>query len=294
MRYNSLGRSGYLDRIDPASKRHLEVHHGDIRDARAVRAAMTGCNRVYHLAALIGIPYSYSAPASYVDVNVQGTLNVLEAARDLAPERVVVTSTSEVYGTAQYAPIDERHPLNPQSPYAATKVGADQLALSYHCSFGLPVAVVRPFNTYGPRQSARAVIPTIVTQALASESIRLGSLDTVRDFVYVGDTVAGFTAVAGADGCIGRVTNLATGCAVTVGELVERVLQIVRRDVPVVPTDERRRPAASEVYRLIGSATQARELAGWGPAVALGEGLERVVSWVRTNLSSYTVGEYCV
>src|SRR5437763_1313900 len=207
VRYTSSGGTGFLDDIPPQHREGLEVFHGDIRDGRAVRQAAAGCRRIYHLAALIGIPYSYIAPDSYVAVNVQGTLHILEAARDTGVERVVVTSTSEVYGTAQYTPIDEQHPLNAQSPYAATKVGADQLALSYHRCYGLPVTIVRPFNTYGPRQSARAVIPTIITQALAADAIRLGSLDPVRDLVFVKDTAAGFIAVGDTAECVGKVTN---------------------------------------------------------------------------------------
>jgi NAD dependent epimerase/dehydratase len=303
VRYTSGGGAGFLDGVARAlnvngtigtngENQNLEIFHGDIRDDRAVRQAAVGCRRIYHLAALIGIPYSYVAPDSYVAVNVQGTLHVLEAARDLGTERVVVTSTSEVYGTAQYTPIDEKHPLNAQSPYAATKVGADQLALSYHRSFGLPVAVVRPFNTYGPRQSARAVIPTIITQALASDAIRLGSLDPVRDLVYVKDTAAGFIALADAADAVGKVTNLATGVGVTIGELVERIRAIVGRDVPVVQTDERRRPEASEVFRLLGSARQAQELAGWQAGTSLDEGLKQTVEWVRANLRTYRIGEY--
>jgi NAD dependent epimerase/dehydratase len=292
VRYTSTGGAGFLDEVPSRLRDRLEVVRGDVRDARAVREAAAGCRRIYHLAALIGIPYSYVAPDSYVAVNVQGTLNVLEAARDLGTERVVVTSTSEVYGTAQYTPIDEKHPLSAQSPYAATKVGADQLARSYHRCYGLPVTVVRPFNTYGPRQSARAVLPAIITQALAADAIRLGSLDPVRDLVFVRDTVAGFLALADAPGCVGRVTNLATGTGVAVGELAERVRRIVGRDVPIVQTEERRRPEASEVQRLIGSARQARELAGWQPETPLDEGLRRTVAWVRANLRAYQVGEY--
>jgi NAD dependent epimerase/dehydratase len=294
-RYTSNGSVGFLDEAARAlnvNSERLEIFHGDIRDARAVKQAAAGCRRIFHLAALIGIPYSYVAPDSYVAVNVQGMLHVLEAARDLGVERVVVTSTSEVYGTAQYTPIDEKHPLNAQSPYAATKVGADQLALSYQRSYGLPVTIVRPFNTYGPRQSARAVIPTIVAQALAADTIRLGSLDPVRDFVYVKDTVAGFIALADSAACVGKVTNLATGAGVSVGEVVERVLRIVGRNVPVLQTDERRRPEASEVYRLLGSARQAYDLAGWRPQTSLDEGLRRTVEWVRANLRSYRALEY--
>jgi NAD dependent epimerase/dehydratase len=291
VRYTSSGTAGFLEEIAERRER-LEIVHGDIRDARAVRQAAAGCRRIYHLAALIGIPYSYVAPDSYVAVNIQGTLHILEAARELQVERVVVTSTSEVYGTAQYTPIDERHPLNAQSPYAATKVGADQLALSYHRSYELPVTVVRPFNTYGPRQSARAVVPTIITQALASDSIHLGSLDPVRDLVFVKDTARGFVALADAAEAIGKVTNLATGVGASVGELVERICRIVGRSVPVVQTEDRRRPAASEVFRLLGSAKQAHELAGWQPQTALDDGLRQTVEWVRANLHRYGALEY--
>jgi NAD dependent epimerase/dehydratase len=291
VRYTSSGGVGFLQDIMQHRER-LEIVHGDIRDARAVRHAAAGCRRIFHLAALIGIPYSYVAPDSYVAVNIQGTLHVLEAARELGIERVIVTSTSEVYGTAQYTPIDEQHPLNAQSPYAATKVGADQLALSYHRSYDLPVTVVRPFNTYGPRQSARAVVPTIITQALAADRIRLGSLDPVRDLVFVKDTARGFVALADAAEAAGTVTNLATGVGVSVGELVERIGRIVGRSVPVEQTADRRRPAASEVYRLLGSAKHARELAGWQARTTLDDGLRQTVEWVRANLRSYGALEY--
>jgi NAD dependent epimerase/dehydratase len=294
VRYTSTGTAGFLRQVPAPLREKLEVILGDIRDDRSVRQAVAGCQRIFHLAALIGIPYSYSAPDSYVAVNVQGTLNVLEAARDAGVERVVVTSTSEVYGTAQYTPIDEKHPLNAQSPYAATKVGADQLALSYHRAYGLPVSIVRPFNTYGPRQSARAIVPTIITQALTGDVVRLGRIDPVRDLVYVKDTVAGFVAVAGANECVGKVTNLATGQGVSVGELVERIGKIVGRELRVIETAQRLRPDASEVFRLIGSAKQARELAGWQPAASLDAGLRNTVTWVRSHLNDYSVGEYCV
>jgi NAD dependent epimerase/dehydratase len=294
VRYSSSGGVGFLDDVARALivNKNLEIFHGDIRDARAVRQAAADCTRIYHLAALIGIPYSYVAPDSYVAVNIQGTLHILEAARDLGTDRVIVTSSSEVYGTAQYTPIDELHPLNAQSPYAATKVGADQLALSYHRSFGVPVTIVRPFNTYGPRQSARAVIPTIVTQALASDVIRLGSLDPVRDLVFVKDTAAGFIALADAPDAIGKITNLATGIGVSIGDLVERIRALVGRDVPVVQIGARRRPEASEVFRLLGSAQQAHQLAGWQANTSLDDGLKQTVEWVRANLASYRVGEY--
>lgn len=294
IRYKSNASPGFLSQVPDHLCDRLEIFDGDIRDVRAVRQAAAGCSRIYHLAALIGIPYSYVAPDSYVAVNMQGTLNVLEAARDPAVERVILTSTSEVYGTAQYTPIDERHPLNAQSPYAATKIGADQLALSYHRSFGMPVTIVRPFNTFGPRQSARAVIPTIITQALGSDEIRLGSLDPMRDLVFVKDTVAGFIAIADSEACIGKVTNLATGQGVTIGSLVERIQRIVGRELPVIETAERKRPGASEVFKLLGSAKQAQELAGWQPRTSLDEGLRQTVEWTRANLHAFKVGEYCV
>lgn len=294
VRYNSNGRTGWLEDLPDELADRLEVFFGDVRDARAVREAAAGCARVYHLAALIGIPYSYLAPDSYVEVNVQGTLNVLDAARDLEIERTIVTSTSEVYGTALYNPIDEKHPLQPQSPYSATKIGADSLALSYHRSFGLPVSIVRPFNTYGPRQSARAVIPTIMTQALACDEIRLGNLTPVRDLLFVADTVAGFLAVADSSACLGQVTNLATGAGVTVRELVERVLRLVERRLPVIEAEERKRPDASEVFTLIGSARLAEERTGWKARTPLDEGLARTLEWIRRHPHHYRAGAYRV
>jgi NAD dependent epimerase/dehydratase len=293
-RYNSAGRAGWLDELPAPAADRLEVFFGDIRDARAVRQAAEGCARIFHLAALIGIPYSYLAPDSYVEVNIQGTLNVLNAARDLGVERTVVTSTSEVYGTALYTPIDERHPLQAQSPYSATKIGADQLAVSYHRAFGLPVSIVRPFNTYGPRQSARAVIPTIIGQALAADEVRLGSLTPVRDLVFVGDTVAGFLAVADCPGCVGRVVNLATGVGVTVKELADRILRLAGRRLPVVEARERVRPENSEVFQLIGSAAAAEELAGWKARTPLDEGLARTLEWARGRPDLNRPGVYRV
>jgi nucleoside-diphosphate-sugar epimerase len=227
-------------------------------------------------------------------VNIQGTLNVLNAARDLAVERTIITSTSEVYGTALYTPIDENHPLQAQSPYSATKIGADQLAISYHHAFGLPVTIVRPFNTYGPRQSTRAIIPTIMTQALAGDAIRLGNLTPVRDFVFVADTVAGFLAVADCPACAGRVTNLASGLGVTVRELVQRIVKLVGRDLPVIETEERKRPETSEVFELLGSAAVAQELAGWQARTPLDEGLAQTLAWVRRHADRYQTEVYSV
>jgi nucleoside-diphosphate-sugar epimerase len=270
------------------------VFAGDITDPRAVREAARGCGRIFHLAALIGIPYSYVAPNSYVSVNINGTLNVLEAAREEKVERVLVTSTSEVYGTALYTPIDENHPLQAQSPYSATKIGADAVAVSYHKAFGLPVTVVRPFNTYGPRQSARAVIPTVITQALFADQIRIGSRSPVRDMVYVGDTVAGFMALADSAKSVGNVTNLATTVGVTVGELIDRIQRIVGRNLPVVETEERKRPENSEVFTLLGSAKLAGERANWKPRVSLDEGLAKTIEWFRHRRDVEPVGQYRV
>jgi NAD dependent epimerase/dehydratase len=294
VRYNSAGRAGWLEDLPAGVGARLEVFFGDIRDARAVRQAVSGCGRIFHLAALAGVPFSYVAPDSYVEVNIQGTLNVLNAARDLAVERTVITSSSEVYGTALYTPMDEQHPLQAQSPYAATKVGSDQLAVSYHRAFGLPVTVVRPFNTYGPRQGTRAVIPALMSQALAAEEVRVGRLAPVRDFVFVADTVAGFLAVADCPACVGRVTNLATGRGVTVGELVERVLRLVGRKLPVIETPERVRPEDSEVFKLIGSAAAAEERAGWKARTSLEEGLARTLDWLRRHPDRYQTGVYSI
>lgn len=293
VRYASHGKRGWLEEVPAELAGGLEVFAGDITDARAVREAARGCSRLFHLAALIGIPYSYVAPNSYVAVNVEGTLNVLEAARAEGCERVLVTSTSEVYGTALYTPIDEQHPLQAQSPYSATKIGADALAISYHRAFALPVAVVRPFNTFGPRQSARAIIPTVITQALFADEVRVGSRTPVRDLVFVEDTAAGFLALADSEAAVGQVTNLATGVGVTVGELIERILRIVGRDLPVVEEEARKRPEASEVYTLLGNAGRALSL-GWAPKTRLDEGLARTVEWFRARRGVERVGEYRV
>lgn len=294
VRYTSHRSVGWLAEIPPPLVERMEITHGDVCDYWAVRKAATGCKRIYHLAAMISVPYSYVAPAAFVAANIQGTLHVLEAAKELNVERVVITSTSETYGTAQYTPIDEQHPLQPQSPYSASKIGADSLALSYHSAFGLPVTVVRPFNTFGPRQSARAVIPTVITQALASDAIRIGSLSPIRDFVYVTDTAAGFIALADSDACVGRVTNLATGVGVSVAQLIEGIMEVTGRKLPVIETDERKRPKTSEVFQLLGSARLAHERAGWEPKISFQQGLTATVDWVRNNLKHFNVGVYQV
>lgn len=280
VRYNSRGSWGHLD--GSPQREQLEVVLGDIRDAATVQTAARGRDVILHLAALIGIPYSYEAPDSYVRTNIDGTLHVLDAARANGG-RVVVTSTSEVYGTAQTVPMSETHRLNAQSPYAATKIGADMLALSYHRSFGLPVAVIRPFNTYGPRQSARAVIPTIAQQLLAGDTVRIGSLTPSRDLTYVTDTAAAFLAIARSDGALGQVVNVGSGSSVTVGELIERIAAIVGRTPRIVQDEERVRPAASEVDRLLADSSRARELFGWQPTVTLDDGLRRVVDALRAG-----------
>jgi NAD dependent epimerase/dehydratase len=295
--YNSFNSWGWLDTVDPALMSEVEVFMGDIRDPNGVRTALKDTAAVFHLAALIGIPFSYHSPDSYVDTNVKGTLNVLQAARDLELERVVVTSTSEVYGTAQYVPIDEKHPMQGQSPYSASKIGADAMADSFYRSFGLPVVTARPFNTYGPRQSARAVIPTIITQLMSGVApLKLGSLHPTRDLTYVTDTAAGFIALAEADAAIGRAVNLGVGSEISIGDLAAKLMDIVGVRVPIESEDQRLRPSLSEVERLLSDNTLARTLAGWEPRVSLDEGLARTVEWFSdpVNLGRYKAEIYNV
>jgi dTDP-glucose 4,6-dehydratase len=279
--YNSLGSWGWLEQSPPHVRDNIEIFSGDVRDSHAVRQAVQGCETVYHLAALIGIPYSYLAPESYVDTNITGTLNIVQAATDLGVGRVVHTSTSEVYGTAQRAPIDEAHPLNPQSPYAATKVGADQIALSYYRSFGTPVTVLRPFNTYGPRQSARAVIPTVITQLAAHGDagkpcrIKLGATHPTRDFTFVGDTVDGFIAAASCDAALGEVVNIGTNFEISVGDTAALIAEIMGVGLDIETADERLRPDASEVERLWCDNSLAATLLGWTPSHSGREGFRR-------------------
>jgi NAD dependent epimerase/dehydratase len=287
VRYTSRGDHGWLEAADPEVIHDLEIFRGDLANPDALAGALSERDLVLHLGALIPIPYSYRHPREFVTANVEGTLNVLEAARRTEVQRVVHTSTSEVYGTAQRVPIDEEHPLHPQSPYAATKVGADQIALSYQRSFGTPVVIVRPFNTYGPRQSARAVIPTIITQGLSQKTINLGATDTTRDFLYVGDTVAGIMRAALADGIEGEVINLGTGVEVSIAEVVQRVLGLLDREVPVALDDARLRPPESEVERLVADVTKARERLEWRPEVDLDEGLRQTIDWLSGSLGAY-------
>jgi UDP-glucose 4-epimerase len=289
--YNSQGSWGWLDRSPADVKSALDVRMGDIRDARFVAEATKGVDVVFHLAALIAIPYSYVAPESFVDTNIRGTMNVLEAARLHGVSRVVHTSTSEVYGTPATLPIRETHPLIAQSPYAATKVAADQLALSYHRSFEVPVVVLRPFNTYGPRQSTRAVLPTILTQLLrGAREIELGRLDTRRDLTFVSDTVDGFVRAGCADGVLGDTIQLGTGHAVSVGELVEAALKVTGSTATVKTDPRRLRPDASEVLVLESDPAYAKARLGWEPTVSIEEGLARTAAWLKEHLADYSSG----
>ena len=293
VRYNSRNSIGQLADIQGAPAGNLRVFSGDVRDARFVSTAAKDCEVVFHLAALIGIPYSYVAPSSYVDTNITGTLNVLEAVRE-SGARLVSTSTSEVYGSARYVPIDEAHPLQGQSPYSATKIAADKLVESYNLAFGVRTVTLRPFNTYGPRQSPRAILPSLILQALNSDQIRVGSLDPVRDLTYVTDTVAGFLLAGDTDGIEGSTVNLGTGTGYTIGELLEKVCAIVGRSPAVLVDETRIRPAQSEVARLISSNVMAREKLGWIPGVSIDEGLELMVPWFRENPHYYDASIYNV
>lgn len=292
IRYTSRGDLGMLNLLPADKLAAVQVIGGDLRDVEAVRGAVKGVDTIFHLGALIAIPYSYVHPREVIEVNVLGTTNVLMAARDFAVRRMVHTSTSEVYGTAQYVPIDEQHPLQGQSPYSASKIGADKIVESFVRSFELPVATLRPFNTYGPRQSARAVIPTIITQALARDEIRLGSLTPQRDLTFVADTADGFMRMATHDAAVGQEVNIGADATISIGELVQKILRIVGRDLPIVSEEQRMRPAGSEVLRLWADNRKAAELIGWRPRVSLDEGLARTVDWIRGNLSRYRPGVY--
>lgn len=287
VRYNSASSIGWLNAIQPAVISNVQIVHGDVRDADSVRGAMTGCDAVLHLAALIGIPYSYQSPASYVSTNVTGTLNVLQAARDLEIQRVVHTSTSEVYGTALFAPITEDHPLQAQSPYSASKIGADQLALSFWRSFHTPVVVLRPFNTFGPRQSLRAVVPTIIAQLLLGDpEVRLGALHPTRDLTFVTDTARAFVASLTASGIEGEVIQLGTGFEIAIGQLAQLIAEIMNVPIDLVSESERLRPEGSEVERLLSDPQWARDLLGWEPALSgrngLIEGLRQTIEWMSS------------
>ncbi len=290
--YNALGSWGWLDHSP--RKADIEVLAGDIADQASVRAAVEGTEVVFHLAALIAIPYSYQAPASYVRTNIEGTLNVLQAARDLKIERLVHTSTSEVYGTARFVPITEAHPLQGQSPYSASKIGADKMVEAFHCSFGVPAVTVRPFNTFGPRQSARAVIPTIITQALTGQTVKLGNLSPTRDLNFVANTVDGFLRTAAEPQAIGQTINLGSGKEISVGNLVQVIARLVGKPIDVQSEEKRLRPENSEVERLLADNSRARTLLAWEPKVGLEEGLQRTIAWLRENQGRYRTGVYVV
>ncbi len=293
--YNSFNSCGWLDESPDALRSEMEVIAGDIRDARSIADAAEGCEVIFHLAALISIPYSYQSPESFVETNIRGTLNLLNAARAHGVERFVQTSTSEVYGTARSLPIREDHPLQAQSPYAATKIAADQLALSFHHAFDVPATVLRPFNTYGPRQSARAVLPTILSQLLAGRcEIKLGALEPRRDMTYVTDTVEGFLLAAQAPDAAGQVIQLGTGHDVSVGELFALAQRVLDREARAIQEEERMRPPRSEVLALRSDPSRARELLGWRPAVDLEEGIRMTAEWMRSHLGRYKVDQYNV
>ncbi len=293
--YNSFNSWGWLDTLEPALLKQLEVFPGDIRDPNGVTEAMQGCDLVFHLDALIAIPFSYHSPDSYVDTNVKGTLNILQSARKLGVQKLIVTSTSEVYGTARYVPINEQHPYQGQSPYSATKIGADRLAESFYRSFGLPVVIMRPFNTYGPRQSARAIIPSIITQLLAVKTkIRLGNLTPTRDLNYVKDTAAGFLEVMKSDKTIGEEINLASGSEISIGDLAKKIIARINPKAEIEEDKVRLRPEKSEVDRLLGCNQKIRALTKWSPQHSLDAGLDETISWFKqsSNLARYKADIY--
>lgn len=293
VRYNSSNSWGWLEAIK--GHKNLEVITGDVRDFDSTFSSIKGCDSVFHLAALIGIPYSYVSPLAYLKTNVEGTYNVLQSAKELGLKDILVTSTSETYGTAQFVPISELHPMVGQSPYSASKIGADQLAISFHRSFGLPVKIVRPFNTYGPRQSNRAIIPTIITQVLAGQkSIRLGNLTPTRDLTYVEDTVAGFMAIQGAKQLEGEITNIGMGQEISIGELANRIFQLMNVKVKVQAESQRVRPKDSEVERLLCDVTKLKDKTNWSPKFTLDKGLNRTIEFLKGNLNRYKPEVYGV
>lgn len=291
--YNSFNSWGWLDSLPKEKLEKIDVFAGDIRDPNGVREAMKDIDEVYHLAALIAIPFSYHSPDSYVDTNIKGTLNVLQAARDLGTKRILVTSTSEVYGTAKYVPIDENHPFQGQSPYSATKIGADRIAESFYRSFNMPITIVRPFNTYGPRQSARAVIPTIITQLLAGKKeIKLGSLTPTRDFNYVKDTARGFIEIAKSDETIGEEVNIATRQEISIEELAMEMINQINPEAKIICDEQRLRPEKSEVNRLLGENEKIKRLTNWEPQYTLKTGLAETIEFLKENLDKYKVDIY--
>ena len=293
--YNSFNSWGWIDTLPMEMKKEIEIFMGDIRDPYGVRTAVKDCDLIFHLAALIAIPFSYHSPDNYVDTNIKGTLNILQAARDLGVEKILVTSTSEVYGTALYVPIDEKHPRQGQSPYSATKIGADSVAESFYRSFDLPVTIVRPFNTYGPRQSARAVIPTIITQLLSGKKeINLGALHPTRDLLYVKDTAAAFIAIAKSDNVKGEEINIATQQEISIRDLAQKLIALINPLAKIVEEEQRLRPEKSEVERLLGSNEKITRLTGWKPRYSLDEGLKETTEWFsdKSNLVKYKADIY--
>lgn len=293
--YNSFNSWGWLDSLDKETLHKIEIFTGDIRDPNGVREAMKDCQIVFHLAALIAIPFSYHSPDSYIDTNVKGTLNIIQAARDFNIERVLVTSTSEVYGTAQYVPIDEKHPKQPQSPYSASKIGADAIADSFYRSFNLPITIVRPFNTFGPRQSARAFIPTIITQLLNGKTaIQLGDITPTRDLLFVQDTVRAFEAIANCPALIGHEVNIATNSEITIQAVAEKIIEIINPKAKIQLDEARLRPEKSEVFRLFGDNSKLIQHTGWKPETNFSDAIQQTIEWFenKDNLSQYKSGIY--
>ena len=285
--YNSFNTWGWIDTFRPSEKNKLHIICADIREADLLKSTLEDIDIVFHLAALIAIPYSYVSPSSYIKTNIEGTLNLLQAARDHGVEKFLHTSTSEVYGTAQYVPIDEKHPLQGQSPYSASKIGADMLAESFHRSFDLPVTTVRPFNTYGPRQSMRAIIPTLIVEMLSNDKIQLGSLQPIRDFTYVSDTVEGFIKAAETDDINGEVINIGSAQGISIGKLAEKLMKMLNKKITIESEEKRVRPPQSEVNQLICNNNKAKELIDWQPKMSLDEGLEKTITWFKANAGEY-------
>jgi NAD dependent epimerase/dehydratase len=293
--YNSRGSTGNLEFLPKEIQKNFEICSGDITDSLSVQTGVKGCETVFHLAALIGIPYSYLAPHSYVATNITGTVNVLQAAKDFGVSKIVHTSTSETYGTAIYTPIDEKHPLQGQSPYSASKIGADKLSESFFLSFAVPVATIRPFNTFGPRQSARALIPTVISQILSGrKTIKLGSLTPLRDFTFVQDTVSGFLAVAESGKSSGQVINIGSGAGITIGDTAQEIMKLIGREVPIETDHQRIRPEGSEVMALLCDNSKAKSLVGWQPSVSFRDGLKETIHFIERNLDLYKTDIYNV
>lgn len=294
VRYNSRSDYGMIEDIDPSIRNSITIVSGDITDNPTMRNAVRDIDIVFHLAALNGIPYSYLAPESYVHTNIIGTQRVLESCLQTGVERLVHTSTSEVYGTAQYVPIDEKHPLCGQSPYSASKIAADKLAESYYHAFDLPVTTIRPFNTYGPRQSARAIIPSIISQALSGDVVKIGSSDPVRDLTFIEDTIRGFIVVGESDKAIGKTINIGSGEGIAIGDLTRIIIDLINPDASIISEEGRKRPDSSEVMKLICDNSMARELMNWHPQVSLKSGLNKTISWIQKNLKQYKTEQYAV